>query len=370
VRVLHIQKAAGIGGSERHLLTLLPALSKAGVEVRMCVPAADGAEAFTGQLSELGVPHTLLSAGPDLNPRLVAALVREIRDYRPDLVHTHLIHADVHGQLAARLTGVTGVSSIHSAHRFYRRQPYRAAATIAGHSAARTIAISDHVGRFVEAAGLCRKGTIRVIPYGIDASQWVTSDGERAAARGALRLEPGEIAAGVASRLIEHKGHSFLLRAYAQASTRAPGLRLLVAGQGPLRAELERQASALGANVDFLGFVADIHGFLGACDLLAFPTQPEFGEGFGLAALEAMAAGCPVVATDVASLPQVIGSDRQAGLLVDPANVDELADALVALADDADLRRQMGERARERAVSQFSLEAMVERTLAVYGELH
>jgi glycosyltransferase involved in cell wall biosynthesis len=144
---------------------------------------------------------------------------------------------------------------------------------------------------------------------------------------------------------------------------------LLIAGQGPLRAELERQARELGANVDFLGFVADIHGFLSACDLLAFPTQPEFGEGFGLAALEAMAAGCPVVATDVASLPQVVGSDREAGVLVDPANVDELADSLVALADDADLRRRMGAGARERAISRFSLDAMVERTLAVYDEL-
>lgn len=370
MKVLHIQKAMpGVGGSERHLLSLLPALAEAGVEVRMCVPVATQSEEFTERLRELGVPHTVIHAGRDLNPRLVAALRREIRDFRPDIVHTHLIHADVHGQLAARLAGVTGVSSIHGAHGFYQREPYRSAARLAGHSAARTIAISEHVGRFAAEMRLCRPGTIRVIPYGIDTSAWLASDAERASARSALGLDPGDVAVGVASRLVPHKGHSFLFDGYARASRRAPKLRLLVAGDGALRAELQREASTLEADVEFLGFIPDIRSFLTACDLLAFPTQPEFGEGFGLAALEAMAAACPVIATAVASLPEVVGSDGLAGLLVDPAGVDELADALVMLGEDAELRRGMGERARERASSRFSLEAMVEHTLAVYDEL-
>jgi glycosyltransferase involved in cell wall biosynthesis len=367
MRVLHVQKAKGIGGSERHLLSLLPALAAAGVDVRMCVAAAGRAADFTERLRELGVPFAVLRAGPHVNPLLVTELRREIRGFRPDLVHTHLIHADLHGQLAARLAGVVGVSSVHGTHGFYRREPYLSVARMAGRSARLTIAISEHVRRFIEDLRLSREGAVRVIPYGIDASGWLALGAERASARAVLGLDAGDVAVGVASRLVPHKGHSFLLRGHAHASRGRPNLRLLVAGDGPLRADLEREARGLDGRVHFLGFVPDIRSFLNACDVLAFPTQPEFGEGFGLAALEAMAASCPVVATAVASLPEVVSAE-ETGILVDPGSVEELAAALVRLAEDATLRRAMGKRGHERACTRFSLEAMVERMIAAYEE--
>jgi glycosyltransferase involved in cell wall biosynthesis len=368
MKVLHVQKAKGIAGSERHLLSLLPALAEAGVEVRMFVAATGRARDFTEQLRELGVPLTVVRAGPHVNPLLLTALRKEIRGFRPDFVHTHLIHADLYGQLAARLAGVAGVSSVHGTHGFYRREPYRSVARVVGRSASLTIAISEHVRRFIEDLRISREGDVRVIPYGIDASGWLASDAERASARAALGLDAGDIAVGVASRLVPHKGHSFLLRGHALATRKSPRLRLLVAGDGPLRTDLEREARTVDGRVDFLGFVPDIRRFLNACDILAFPTQPEFGEGFGLAALEAMAAACPVVATAVASLPEVV-SAGETGVLVDPASVDELAAALIRLTEDTTLRRAMGERGRERACTRFPLEAMVERTIAVYEEL-
>ena len=318
-----------------------------------------------------GVSHSIVGAGPDANPLLVAALWREMRSFRPDLVHTHLIHADLHGQLAARLAGVHGVSSVHGTPGFYLREPYRTARRVAGRSTTRTIAISEHVRAFVERLGFARQGTVRTIHYGIDASAWPSSEAERAAARTNLGIENGEIAVGVASRLIPGKGHAALLDAHARASRTGSRLRLFVAGDGPLRPELERRASALGldAQVVFLGFVADIRRFMGACDVLAFPTQPELSEGFGLAALEAMATARPVIATRVGSLPEVV-SDEATGFLIAPGSVEELVRALIRLADDAKLREEMGERARSRAREEFSLEAMVERTLAVYAEVH
>jgi glycosyltransferase involved in cell wall biosynthesis len=367
VRVLHAQKVSGIGGSERHLLSLLPALAGAGVEVRMCIAATGGASDFIERLRELAIPHSVVRAGPDLNPLLVGSLRRELRAVRPDLVHTHLIHADVHGQLAARLAGIPAVSSIHGTHSFYTREPYRMAARIAGRSARRTIAISQHVRRYIEGLGISRPGTVRTIYYGIDAAGWVATDAERARARAHLDLGDEEIAIGVAARLVPHKGHGFLLDAHAKAVRVIPAMRLLVAGDGPLRSELVSRARALDGTVRFLGFVEEIREFMYACDVVAFPSRPEFGEGFGLAALEAMAAGRPVVATAVASLPEVVGTNG-AGMLVDPKSTDELAEALVELARNTALRRELGERAHARARATFSLQAMVERTLAVYGE--
>jgi glycosyltransferase involved in cell wall biosynthesis len=366
MRALHVQKVSGIGGSERHLLTLLPGLAEAGVEVRMLVAATEQANRFTEPLSSRGIPVKEVRAGPHFNPLLAAALIREIRGFRPDLVHTHLIHADLHGQPAAALARVTGVSSVHGTPGFYDREPYRTAHRLTGRLAGRTIAISEHVRRFLEERRLSRPERIDVVPYGIDAAQWPLPGVERERVRQELGLAHDDVAVGIASRLIPGKGHAALIDAHAAAVGQDRRLRLLVAGDGPIRAELEHRAARAGdGSVRFLDFVADIRGFMNACDIVAFPTEPALGEGFGLAALEAMASARPVVATAVGSLPELV-RPRDTGVLVDPGAIGELAAALVELAGDASLRADMGARAEERARAVFSVEAMVERTLGVY----
>src|SRR5438067_8751118 len=132
MRVLHVQRAKGIGGSERHLLTLLPALSAADLAVRMCVLNAPGGDRFVDALRAADVETASIPAGPDVNPVAVARLVSEVRRFRPDVVHTHLVHADVHGQLAAQVARVPGVSSMHGTPAFYLKEPYRSAGRLAG----------------------------------------------------------------------------------------------------------------------------------------------------------------------------------------------------------------------------------------------
>jgi glycosyltransferase involved in cell wall biosynthesis len=366
LRILHVQKVAGMGGSEKHLLTLLPALREAGVDVRMLVPTTAHSARFTEPLRALGVPTSVTAAGPDLNPLVVRALLKEMRIFRPDLVHTHLIHADLHGQVAAGLAGVGRVSSVHGTPAFYRREPYRSAARLAGRFSRATIAISEHVRRFLEGLQLTRPDRIEVVPYGIDAPRWPLPEPDLVLARSALGLRPDDVAVGIAARLIPGKGHSFLLEAHTAAVRRSPRLRLLIAGDGPLRERLESEASRAGnGTVKFLGYLDDMRGFMNACDVLAFPTEPALGEGFGLAALEAMACGRPVVATTAGSLPEVV-KERETGLIVRPDSVDELAARLLELAGDERLRKELGVRGQERARTIFSLEAMVQRTLGVY----
>ena len=139
---------------------------------------------------------------------------------------------------------------------------------------------------------------------------------------------------------------------------------MLIAGEGPLRPSLERSAGALAAGAAFLGQVDDMPRFMGACDVLLFPTLPGLGEGFGLAALEAMAAGVPVVATGVGALPEVV-EHGVTGSVVAPG-ADTIAAALVRLGGDRDERTSMGKAGRERAATTFGIDAMVARTVDVY----
>jgi glycosyltransferase involved in cell wall biosynthesis len=368
--VLHIQKTVGLAGSERHLLQLLPALVERGVRVRMCVLAAGSSHQLVAAMQERGVEVSSIPAGPDLNPVLLARLAREIRRQPTDLVHTHLIHADLHGQLTARALKVPGISSVHGTHGFYEKEPFRSAARLAGHLARRTIAISDYAGEFVERVGIAPRDRIRVIHYGIDSAKWDITPDERREHRQALGLGADEIAVGIASRLVPDKGHDVAINAFASLLPRIPTARLLIAGAGPLQPELEALARRVlpADRVRFLGYVADMRGFFGACDMVLFPSLPSFGEGFGLAALEAMAAGVPVLASKAGPLAEVV-SDGVSGLVLPPGEPVAWAEAMVDLATNTERRLQLGEQARTQAQQRFTVEEMADRTLDVYREV-
>jgi glycosyltransferase involved in cell wall biosynthesis len=368
MRVLHVQKVKGIGGSERHLLSLLPGLDAAGVEVRMWAAITDSGGRFVEALQERGVGVAEVAAGGLVNPGLARTLGTELRRFKPDLVHTHLVHGDLYGQLVARAQSIPAVSSFHGAHRFFRREPVRTAERIAGRFARQTIAISEYVRGFLLQSRLRPAGRIRVVPYGVDARDWAFVPDERAHERARLGLSSSDVAVGIASRLIPGKGHDLLLPAFAEARAQASGLRLLIAGDGPLRSEVEAASRQLGSNAaTVLGYVDDIRSFMASCDILVFPTLPSLGEGFGLAALEAMAAGRPVIATRVASLPEVV-ADGETGVLVPPDDPRPLADALVGLAANEQLRAGMGEAGRRRASERFDLRRMIASTLSVYRD--
>lgn len=367
MKVLHIQKVSGIGGAERHLLTLLPALAQKAVDPVLCVLDAPGAEPFKAMVRDAGIPLVTLPAGPDLNPSLVFRLRAEIRSQAPDLVHTHLIHADAYGQLAARTAGVPSVLSLHSAIFQYWSRPVRLLLAFAARTARGVLSISRYVAASAARVGVTPPSGSRVVHYGIDSDGWRFTGSERARARALYGWGEETLVIGVASRMIPLKGHDLLLDAYAKALPRLGASLVALAGDGPTRAHLEsRAAETLPPDTaSFLGYVNDVRSFINACDVLVFPTRPGLGEGFGLAALEAMAAARPTVATDVDALPELI-EDGVSGLLVDPNGPDALAESLVRLASDVTLRERLGEGARARAMSSFGSERMAEETLDFY----
>ncbi|MBI4571470.1 MAG: glycosyltransferase, partial [Chloroflexi bacterium] len=179
---------------------------------------------------------------------------------------------------------------------------------------------------------------VTVIPYGVDLAHF------RPAARNGVR--PAEIVVGAVARLSIEKGLDVLLRAAAKLVTGGLPLRVVLAGDGPRRRQLERLAARLGiaARVEFLGEVPHerVPEVLAGFDIFALPSRAE---GFGVAALEAQAMELPVAGSDVHGIPDTV-EDGRTGLLVPPGDVDALAAAIARLAGDAALRAEMGRAGR------------------------
>ena len=172
---------------------------------------------------------------------------------------------------------------------------------------------------------------------------------------------------GTASRLVPIKGLLYLLDGFARLIARRPGVRLEIAGTGTQRPELERLARDLGivGAVSFLGWQRNISRVMARWDIYA---QSSLDEGFGMAVLDAMAAGLPVVATGVGGIPELVRSG-QTGLLVPPRDPEGLARSLERLVEDANLRRQMGQAGCRRAHECFGGRRMAEEIAAIYSKL-
>jgi len=341
MNVLHVHRIGGIGGSERHLLTLLPALAERGLEVSF-LGLDDPARAPAPFYEELRVPYQRLGAARDLDPRLALRVRRAARD--ADIVHTHLVHADVYGAFGARRL----VSTKHNDDPF-RAGAFRFVERALARRAARIIAITESLARFqVERVGLPRD-KVEVIHYGLDAvpPAWGTNPPDPVPLDARVLL--------AVCRLEPQKGVDVAIRALRDV----PGAHLVVLGEGPQRAELERLARELDVPVYLPGRVPDVTAWMRRADVLVHPAR---WEGFGLALLEAMLASRPVVATRVSSIPEIV-VDGETGLLVPPDDPAALASALNrVLADPAGY----GERGQERARAEFSVARMADRTVGVY----
>ena len=362
MKVLHLHKLTGISGSEGHLLALLPALRERGVDARFLgldVPGTDAVR-FYDALDRLGVPHRSVRCGPDVSPRMARDVARAVRIERPDLVHTHLVHADVYGGAAARLLGIPAVSTRHNDDR-YLLGPFRYVDRAFARPARKLIAISDAVRRFLERAGH-DPAKLVTIRYGLDELPSARSEPTPASA-GIPAEAPLALAVG---RLIEQKDHATLLRAFALVHADLPQARLAILGSGPLEAETRRLAAELRLeDAVALPGRTDIRDWLERADVFVHTSR---WEGFGIVLLEAMLAGLPVVATRVSAVPEVV-VDGETGLLVEPGDAAGVAAHLESLLTDRERAAALGGAGRRRAHSEFSVGRMAERTHGVYDEV-
>jgi glycosyltransferase involved in cell wall biosynthesis len=360
MKAVHLTKVKGIGGCEQHLLTLLPALRAQGVDATFLSLDAGGDSArFHRALDERGIPWRRVRCGADLSPLLAGRVVRALRADRPDLIHTHMAHADAYGSFAAHVTRTPFVSTRHNDDR-YLLGPFRYVDRTLMHGVRKIVAISDAVRDFHIRSGLPAEKLV-TIHYGLD---------EPPAAPSEVTPEQVGIPAGVPlvlaiGRLIEQKDHATLLAAFARLREAHPDARLAILGWGPLKEATRDRVAALGldGHVVIPGRV-EPRDWLARADVFAHTSR---WEGFGIVLLEAMLSGLPIVATAVSAVPEIV-ADGLTGYLVPAGDSAAVADRLTRLLADADRRQRLGDAGRARAQAGFSVDRMTNRTLEVYEE--
>ena len=341
MRVLHVHRIGGIGGSERHLLTLLPALAERGADVRF-LGLDDWSRAPDPFYEQLEVPYERIRAPRDVDPVLAARTWRAIRRARPDVVHTHLVHADLYGAFGqGRL-----VATKHNDDPF-RTGPYRFVERGLARRAARIVAITDALARFqVERVGLPARKVV-TIHYGLDAppDAWGTNPADD--------VPPDARVVLAVCRLEHQKGLDVAVRAL--ASLDDPRAVLLIVG-GPSGPDGTTEVARLHQLVDDLDLTARVrfvepqsHHLLStyyrAADVCLVPSRSE---SFGLVALEAAACGTPVVAAAVGGLRGLVEHGRT-GFLVEGRDPEAFAAYAGELIDNLRLARQLGDAAAARA---------------------
>ena len=302
-------------------------------------------------------------AVPDAGRRMGAAwrLRRLLREKRFDLVYANEAHALTAAWLARSQRRVPLVAARRVAFPLSRTT----VALARYRAAARILAISQAVRNQLLAAGL-EADRIEVVPDGVQIPAAITPDARRNG-RKRWGFGPGDTVIECVGALTPEKGHALLIDAFAKLRQKISNCRLLLAGEGRLRAELERQAqeAGLGSAIVFAGFVAEVEPVYAAGDLFVFPS---LSEGAGTSLIQAMAYGLPVLGFARGGVAEII-EDGRTGILVQEANAEALASAAVRMLQDSEFRERSARAARETAASRYSAERMVDGTARIFGEL-
>ncbi len=360
MKVVHIIKATRVAGAERHLMTLLPALKASGVDVTLLLIHEPGKP--VDDFAPEGVTVVRVPIARHLDFGVIGRLQTALRQIKPDIAHTHLLHADIYGGIAAKLARVRRtVISRHNDDQFRTLIPMRIINNLLWRLASAGIAISESVRQFCIRVEGVKPEKIHTIHYGLSMPQ-VDRREARAKLSAELKLTPDAVILGSVCRLIAQKGLVYSLRAFARLDT--PNAVMVIAGDGNLRGSLQAEARALGVaeRVHFLGWREDTAQLMAAFDVF---VAPSLWEGFGLVLLEAMAQQTPIIASNVSAIPEIV-LHRETGKLVLPRDPAALTRAFNELIADSALRRHMGLVGQDRLETAFSVERMTEQTVALY----
>jgi len=372
-----------MGGPALHVAYLTAGLAERGYETTLVAGSlARGEDSMAFVADELGIEverieelHREIS--PLRDAVAIVRLARLIRRLRPHILHTHTAKAGAVGRLAALLAGdARPPIVVHTFHGHVLRgyfDPLRTASfrLLERWLATKTtalVAVSPQVRDDLVSLGVAPRERFVVVRLGIELEQRVAAERDgRGESRRVLGIGPERFAVGWIGRMTGVKRTDDVLRAFRRLRDRGVDACLCMIGDGPDRPAVERRAHELGLMRDtlFLGYQEEVAPFYAAFDAMILPS---INEGTPVSAIEALAAGRPVVATRVGGVPDVV-REGEDGFLVEPGDVDALAERLARLAADPELRERLGAAGRTRVVPRYSVERLVDDIDLLYRSL-
>lgn len=368
IRILQVITSLDRGGAENHLLALMTHADRQTFDFEVAILRGEGE--LLPNFREAGIPLHLLRARTRFDPLALRRLVQLLRKGRYDIVHSHLFRADIYAGLAVGQLGEHRpllVSTRHNDDRFFLNPFIGILHYMMSSRQDLIIAISDHIARFTVSRGVRQPERVRRVYHGLEPPVTLALEREGQRIRQELGLAAEDFVVGNVGRLALQKGQRHLIGAMPALLEQVPRAHAVIAGGGDLEEYLRDLATEVGVaeRVHVLGPRRDVPALMHAVDVFAMPS---IWEGFGLVLLEAMAAGRPIVASRVATIPEVV-LDGETGVLVPPGDPQALAEALARLANDPQLATQLGEAGRERLRCHFSIDKMVGDTELLYREL-
>lgn len=328
----------------------------------------DGDTEIAARIKVLDIPVIDLQMLPRWRFDRLSRLYRELRRNKPDILHCWMVHSNIIGRVIGRTTSVPAIvvsrRSDRNGGEIYTRMNRWLVDWSDG-----IIAVSESTRQAELAETGIDPSRVVMIPNGIDMSVFTPQPAPKARKqlRETLGISDDHFLIGSVGRLTEAKGYPDLLRAFQIVVQQRPEARLIIVGKGKLEAGLKSLAAVLkiSEKVQFSGVRSDIPQLLNALDMFAFSSH---WEGMPNALMEAMAAGLPCVATNVSAAPELI-NDGVHGLLVPPSNHQKLAEKLLAMINDPELRHRLAKAAQERIQTEFTLENTAAKTMALYEKI-
>jgi len=350
--ILHVVSKLPVGGVETMILNEIRGYNSSRYETSICCLMEGGeiADALIEEGYDVSILNKLQGHGFDFGA--VATLYKLMRRKKIHILRTHQYHANLYGRIAGTLARVPiKISSFQNVYNFPEKRKFHRSILnyILSFCSDALVACSRSVADDIIKYDKVTSEKIKVIYNGVSNMAFKCSLTKQEA-RQVFNLPDDAMLIGSVGRLDQQKGHEILIH----AASDLKNSQVIIAGGGPLLNELKDLADSLHVNVKFLGMISPekVPVFMKALDIFCFPS---LWEGFGIAVAEAMAAGLPVVASDIPPLREVVD---EAGMLVAPANVEELAKAFVMLVDNPGMRAALAEKAEERA-GMFSIEKSV-----------
>ncbi len=367
MRVIHLIGGGDTGGAKTHVLNLLKELNQYIDAQLFCFRKGD----FSEDAAKMGIPIEVIESG---NPVLgLQELKRRLAGQKVDIIHCHGARGNLMGNLIKKHLGAPVVTTVHSDYRLdYLGRPvarlsYGTTNMVALRRVNFYIGVSDPMTDILIERGF-PADRIYTIYNGIDFKTPIQTIPKAEFLKSVgMDWQEGDVIAGIAARLSPVKDIPTLLRAMKKACEKNSHLKLLLAGDGEDREKLENMAKELGIadRVCFAGWLGDINSFYNAIDINLLTS---LSETFPYSLTEGTRMHRATIASNVGGVPVLI-DDGVNGLIFQPGNADQLAQHLLTLTEDKELREAFGERIYEKASREFSIDRMVEHQLEIYESI-